>query len=328
MIASRATLFLLKPRLRPRAPPSCPLFSLRLSSNPIYKPRSFHTTPRPQYLEVCVDQVQSLITGLHSISGLPWAATLPLTALIVRSVIVGPLSVISHEAVRRRVALSPLLHAWQHAIRQKVMKKAEDLGPVVCTREIKRAMTRKTRELYSSHECEDWKLFLPLLQIPAFLIVLESVRKMCDAHAGLLGLMFGRPRDPVKESGDDPLDGISQTAASVEHSLSQEGALWFPDLIAPDPLMVLPFLLSGSLLASIYLHSRALPGQTPTKWSRRLTNTLRIMALCIGPATLQVPSALLLYWISSIWVSMGQYFLLDWYHPYPVPITPCKPKAK
>lgn len=328
MIASRATLFLPNPLLRPRALPSCPLFSIRLSSNPIHKSRSFHSTPTPQYLEVCYDQVQNLITGLHSISGLPWAATLPLTALIVRSVIVWPLTATSHAAGRRQLALSPLVHAWQHVIRQKVMKKAADLGPVVCHRMVKRAMTRKKMDLYARHGCEDWRLLLPFLQLPVFLVVIESIRKMCSAHVGLLGLIFGKPKDPVEESGDDSIEEVTQLAASLKQSLSQEGALWFPDLIAPDPLLILPFLLSGSLFANIYLQNRTLPGQTPSKFSRRLTNTLKIIALAIGPATLQVPTALLLYWISSSWVAMGQYFLLDWYHPRQAPSTPCKPKAK
>lgn len=326
MIASRATLF--QPSMRLRAPPPCLLFAIRVSSIPIHKSRSFHTTPRPQYLEVCYEQVQSLITGLHSISGLPWAATLPLTALIVRSIIVGPLSVISHVAGRRRLALSPLVHAWHHVIRRKVMKNAMDLGPKVCDRMVKRAMTRMKTGLYARHGCEEWRLFLPFLQLPVFLVVIESIRKMCAANVGLLGLMFGQPKDPVEESGDHSLGEVTQMATPLEQSLSQEGALWFPDLVAPDPLMILPFLLSGSLLANIYHHNRTLPGQTPSKVSQRLTTTLKIIALAIGPATLQVPSALLLYWISSSWVAMGQYLLLDWYYPRQAPSTPCKPKAK
>lgn len=328
MIASRVTLFLPKPLLRPRALPPCHLFSIRLSPGPVSEFRSFHTTPTPQFLDACFGQVQNLITGLHSLSGLPWVATLPLTALIVRSVIVGPLSLISHKATLRRLALVPLTHAWRAVIRKKVMMKAADQGPVVCDRIVERAMRSKIRELYSRQDCGNLRVLLPLLQVPVFLVVIESIRKMCGTHQGLLGLVTRQDSNPVEESGDDTMEEVSQAAASIEQSLSQEGALWFPDLLAPDPLLVLPFLLSGSLFASISYQDRAKAGQTPSKWSQRLTSTMKIIALAIGPATIQLPSALLLYWISSSLFAIGQHVLLDWYYPRQVPITPCKPQAK
>ena len=328
MLASRVSLSLPRPMLRPGALQPCQASIALSKSGPVYKPRLFHTTPNPQFLGVCFDQVQTLITGLHDISGLPWVATLPLTALIVRSVIVGPLSVVSHEAVNRRLALLPLINAWRLVIRQKGMKKAENRGPAVLDRIVNRALESKIREIYSRHKCGLLKLYLPLLQLPVFLVVIESIRKICGTHEGLLGLVTKQLRDPAEKSEDGTLEGVSQAASAIEQSLSQEGALWFPDLLAPDPLLILPFLLSGSLFANIYYQNRAKPGQKPSKWSYRFTNTMKIMALAIGPATVQVPSALLLYWISSSSLALGQHVFLDWYSPHQVPITPCKPKAK
>ncbi|MCJ1301919.1 hypothetical protein MMC08_004720 [Hypocenomyce scalaris] len=327
-MASRAFLSLQKPFLRSSALQPCQAFTAQLRSNPIYKTRSFHTTPRTQFLDVCFDQVQTIITGLHSVSGLPWVATLPLTALIVRFAIVGPLSLVGHESQRRRLALQPLTNAWKHVIRREVMKEHAKLGPVACNQMAEARLRGKIRELYLRHECGSLRTFLPLLQLPIFLVVIETIRKMCGTHEGLLGLVTNALGDPVEKSGDDTLEGISQTAASVEQSLSQEGALWFPNLLAPDPYLVLPFLLSASLFANIYYLGRANSGQTPSKWSKRLTGTMKIVALAIGPATLQVPSAMLLYWISSSLFAMGQNVLLDLYYPRQIPVTPCKPRSK
>ena len=46
--------------------------------------RKFSTTPRPQFLDECLMQTHSLITGIHDITGLPWAASTPLAALLIR----------------------------------------------------------------------------------------------------------------------------------------------------------------------------------------------------------------------------------------------------
>lgn len=327
MIPSRLFSFLPKPLLRPRALQPCQASAVRSKSGSIHKSRFFHATPAPQFLDVCVDQVQTFITGIHSVSGLPWAASLPLTALIVRSVLIAPLSVIAHKAIGRRLALIPLIHAWKHVIHSRVMRNNRNQGPVMADRLTKRALRSKIRGLYSRHECGPLRLYLPFLQLPVFLIMMESIRRMCAAGEGLLGLLTKGPIDPVEKSRDDILGEVSQTAASLEHSLSQEGALWFPDLLAPDPLLVLPFLLSGSLFASISYESRK-PRLEPSKSTRRFTNALKIMALATGPLTLQAPSALVLYWLSSSLIVNGQHVLLDWYYPRGIPITPCKPKGK
>ncbi|SLM40849.1 Membrane insertase OXA1/ALB3/YidC [Lasallia pustulata] len=328
MFVSRASLTLPKSLSPFRALHPLRVSTVQSRSDPFYVSRFFHTTPAPQFLDVCYDQVQTFIIGVHSISGLPWVASLPLTALIIRSVLVAPLAIVSYQAVRRRLALLPLASAWRHAVRLKVMKKAANLGPVVVDRMVEREMRSKVAALYSRHRCSLWRLYLPLLQLPIFLVVMESVRKMSGTAEGLLGLITKQFGDPVEKSGNDALDNVSQPTGSLQESLSQEGGLWFPDLLAPDPSLVLPFLLSGSLFANAHYQGRAKAGVTLGKRSRRITNILKILALAIGPATLQVPSAMLVYWISSSLFALGQTFLLEWYYPHQVPVTPCKPKPK
>lgn len=52
---------------------------------------------------------------------------------------------------------------------------------------------------------------------------------------------------------------------------------------------------------------------------------MKAFALAIGPMTLQIPSAMLLYWISSSGLAFAQGVLLDIFSPIGNPVTPCVP---
>ncbi|KAI9697060.1 MAG: hypothetical protein M1836_005021 [Candelina mexicana] len=133
----------------------------------------------------------------------------------------------------------------------------------------------------------------------------------------------------------DALDKVGHTARGtfealipVESTFATEGAFWFPDLLVPDPHLLLPFILSGTMFTNIWLNTRLQnDGTEPSVFKRRLTNSLKFVALIIGPATLQMPSAMLVYWISSSSFAMLQNLLLDWIVPLDKPVKPCKPKT-
>lgn len=148
--------------------------------------------------------------------------------------------------------------------------------------------------------------------------------------------------------------GISELATStptapevlspltLEPSFATGGCLWFPDLLVPDPYHVLPFAVSGLLLLHLIPETeaelRSLFGMRPPAGSRRniviaggagrgaraFRRALMVLALVIGPATMDMPVALHLYWASSIGCSLlvtkGVRRLL----PIPkVPVKPC-----
>jgi len=52
---------------------------------------------------------------------------------------------------------------------------------------------------------------------------------------------------------------------------------------------------------------------------------MKLFALAIGPMTLQIPSAMLLYWISSSGMAFVQGVLLDIFSPIGNPVAPCVP---
>lgn len=127
--------------------------------------------------------------------------------------------------------------------------------------------------------------------------------------------------------------GISELASSaaspevlnpltVEPSFATGGCLWFPDLLVPDPYRVLPFAVSGLLLMHLIPETqaelRSLFGMRPPAGQRRniviaggrsrgsmaLRRALIVVALAIGPVTMDMPVALHLYWASSVGCSL------------------------
>lgn len=298
-------------------------------SPPLRNLRSFHNTRRNQFIEPVLGQIHDLLTGFHTFTGLSWAATIPLTAVFVRLCIAEPLQQASHGATQRQLDLLPLTNAWRHVITAQVLHKMGRLGPLRCEREILLAVRAKRIELYKKWRCQYWRNFLPLAQFPVWLAIIETLRRMCGAGEGLLAMASRLFRGTsVETSCESTLEALKSVTIPVEASLAEEGALWFPDLLAPDPLLVLPFLLSGTFFATLHLMSRskARSGRQSSIMVQRYEKALKIFALAIGPVTLQVPSALLLYWISSSMLAMVSRLLIDRLMPFRRPPEPCRPK--
>lgn len=218
------------------------------------------------------------------------------------------------------------------------MHEVGHLGPNVAQNTLLKKIRSKRRELYKRHGCGRWRNYLSLLQIPVFLSVMEALRKMCGSNQGILGMLMGEDK-AVGEAVEAGVQGADTAIAvageevlttamgiPLETSLATEGALWFPNLLLADPHLVLPFVLSGTILLNI------LGGRTPYAamgtWQRRITRSLSLVALCIGPLMLNVPSALLIYWISSSGTAYLQHVLLDKFMPIPKPVLPCVPKGQ
>jgi mitochondrial inner membrane protein COX18 len=293
--------------------------------------------------------------GVHNATGLSWALALPLTAVSLRLFVTLPLAIYQRRAHQRRVALQPLRSAWQAVIRKTAMEKSRHLGPAIVVREVQRRMTRKTFELYRRWKCGLWREWLQILYFPVWLAVIEAIRGMCGAKRGLLGLLADGAGDvvPVIKTSAVPTQTVvqsapegflevgqaaiptanaqSESAANVtfEPSMVTEGMLWFPDLTVADPLHILPFALSATLLLNIYSMGRVgLPSGKEPLWRKRLKRILLTVALAAGPLTLEVPCAMLLYWISSGVVGYVHNLLLDIWMPLQNSIRPCKPVVR
>ncbi|KAG8162754.1 hypothetical protein KVR01_007232 [Diaporthe batatas] len=128
---------------------------------------------------------------------------------------------------------------------------------------------------------------------------------------------------------------------ALEPSFASGGCLWFPDLLAPDPYHILPFAVSGLLLMHVIPQTeaelRSLLGMRPAAGSSRividgarsrgsmaLRRLLVVIALAIGPATMDMPVALHLYWASSVGCSLVVIKGIRRLFPIPrVPVKAC-----
>ncbi|MCJ1469677.1 hypothetical protein MMC07_008313 [Pseudocyphellaria aurata] len=292
--------------------------------------RAFHASPQHRLLDTCVGVVHSALIGIHSFTGLPWVISIPCFALVTRTLLVSPITLYLQKVNCRKASLKPVSLAWIHAIRVKVQQEHGRKGPKACQQEVMKMHRRKMNEIDKRHGVQLWRNLLSFVQVPLFLLVVETLRKMCGAKKGLLGLVTSEvPQEYQSVIEAIPLEqAIAQDDGeelfSFEESFANEGALWFPDLLVPDPLMILPFVLSGSLFLSISYQASRSKDRSQSKWGGRFLNGMRVIALVSGPFTLQVPSAMLLYWISSTLFGLGQVVLMQRYMPAKPPPIPCK----
>ncbi|KAE8148169.1 60Kd inner membrane protein-domain-containing protein [Aspergillus avenaceus] len=269
--------------------------------------RHFHPTRPALFTTELLDASASLIYGVHSISSLPWALSIPLTAVIVRTVVAMPLQIYTKVQARKERALVPVLSAWDKVYRGEVTlrnRKGEDVqleGAAKATRRVMIQVRRKRLELYKRWKIPWYWKPMSLLQIPIWISVMDSIRAMSGSKNGFI---------PWLLSWFEP-GSASAPLVSVEPSLATEGMLWFPDLLAGDPTGILPAVLSLSIVLNIQNGWKG-PGfpqlaDLPTpELTRKLTFKvlqvgLQVLACQIGYSAYitETPTALLLYWITS-----------------------------
>ena len=187
-------------------------------------------------------------------------------------------------------SISPILQAWSHILQRKVNEEHGSLGPEKAEKILKAELKIKKDKLYRIMNVSALKMYSPWLQFPVWLLLIETIRKMSGAPDGLLSLLAKPFSQSIDQDRDATLAAID-SKFPVEHSFSNEGALWFSNLLVPDPQLILPFILSGILFANIYRQTQVAnaSGLAVSKWSKRLSNSFKVVALAIGPLTLQVP---------------------------------------
>lgn len=300
--------------LRPSASSKIPRVFLQLP--PSY--RSFHASPRPQSLDSVLIATHGVLEGLHSFTGLPWAYTMPLAALAIRSILILPISINARRATQKQLDLMPLMNAWQHQYRKQSMREVGHLGPDVANRFVVDKLKNKKKELYSRYNCGTWKHYMSFVQLPVWLVAVETIRKMCGAREGLLKWIESL-FIPNNANESASITDVDLSALLLESNFATEGALWFPNLLIPDPMLILPFMLSGSILLNL-----SSQGNPQSVIMRRFMNSIKVVALAIIPLTLQMPSAMLVYWTSSSLMAWGQAKLLDVFMPITKPVTPSR----
>ncbi|CAO3573158.1 unnamed protein product [Mortierella alpina] len=128
----------------------------------------------------------------------------------------------------------------------------------------------QTQELFAKNDCNPLKsLVLPLLQAPVMISFYLALRDMANL--------------PVPQ-------------------FKEGGIAWFTDLTIADPTYVLPVASSLGFLAIMELGSEAGGVAQP----KAMKNVMRVMAVAMVPLTMNFPSAIFVYWLSSNMFTAGQ----------------------
>ena len=293
----------------------------------IWRPstRAFHASaPRKDPL---VDAIlylpHEMMSLIHTM--IPWYATLPLSAFIARGLLVTTAGTYARSLLARYIGLMPLRQALALQKRDEMLRQRTFRTP----REATLAAKEEVKQVTSALD-KRWNTTLKgqigwtLGQIPIFFVMAETIRQKCGAQDGLLGMgvaaVKGEGTTMVNESGE--LVARVTPTPWFEPSLANEGMLWFPDLLAPDPTGVLPFIVSGLMFSNIYLTKNGPP--TDAKWPTFIRRTLLLVALLIGPLCQHMPAAMMLYWGSSTTSVLLWNVWLDRMYPAPRGYTACK----
>ncbi|KAK9841634.1 hypothetical protein WJX74_009107 [Apatococcus lobatus] len=224
----------------------------------------------------------SLLEALHSTTGLPWWATIPMTAVGLRCA-TFPLLAKSMKA-SQAVSLLFASQAEGRAQQQQPSKARKSL------QQQRDDLWQRWKQMQSAGAAPSpaWLLIYPLVQVPIFATAVIAIRRM--AFSGWPGFADG-------------------------------GALWFPNLCAPAldwstmnaPLgaagLGLPLIIFGASFA----HTQLTFG--PLQSSSRAVGSVRILlewlSIFMLVITLQLPQGPVLYWASSATFTLLQGRLLQ-----------------
>lgn len=297
-----------------------PHHSPKIAQLPALDARQFTVTTRRPFLPECLSQTHTLISGLHGMTGLPWVATIPLFAFLVRTVIHLPLSAYCYNLKVKRLML---YKESRIAVEEKNARLEDrEKSPQERQRIQDKAVNLLWRRMVKQNKVQFWKSYVLYLNVPTWVIVMETIRRMTGTEDGMLSLIAKQLT--AQKGMQNPQFLTPDELVPIEPSLATEGMLWFDNLMIPDPLSILPFILSG-LLYVMYSTRKGIidfqppPGSTSEQLilvrsvNELKARNLKVAALLIGPATLMFPSAMLLYWFSSSLAAVTlQYLFKRW----------------
>ena len=270
--------------------------------------RKFSASTRRPFVDECLLGTHTLISGIHNLTGLPWAATIPLIAFLVKCLIMFPLNAYATRMIAKSHRLCPRLLETRTAVEKKVRQqhgnKSHQERQKILDKEIILARNRMLKE----NGIHFRRTYIIYINVPIWLTMMETIRRMTGTEDGILSLI-NKSSAAVGGKGNPGLS-VTDEVIPIEPSLATEGMLWFDNLMIPDSTMILPFALSG-IVYTMYSYSAATGETSPVPWGTqehanqvkssnlRRRKYQKLISLAIGPATLMFPSAMLLYWFSS-----------------------------
>ncbi|KAI0901102.1 hypothetical protein F4806DRAFT_181137 [Annulohypoxylon nitens] len=272
--------------------------------------RSFSVVPA---IAATVDTTVNAIIGLHAVTHIPWFVLIPCVSIGANIVFRLPFSLYTHNISQRQTKSALVMRGWGWRIPFDIHK--ERIPAHQIQRESDRRFSKALSRIHRGLGTQWWRMLSGLLSAPAWLVGIESIRRICGGPKGILG-NYVVNNLPVTIQGPnvDPSTSsfmIENSGHLLDPSIAYEGCLWFPDLSVADPLHILPFAVSAVMVTHMLskgglkklLGSEEPKGTTvlrsSSKWPRRLQRGAFIMALLMGPCTADMPAAIHLYWLTS-----------------------------
>ncbi|KAJ2303645.1 hypothetical protein IWW54_005663 [Coemansia sp. RSA 2705] len=253
-----------------------------------------------------VELTQILLDSVHSGSalgtlapdGLPWWAAIAGTSVLLRALLLTPLSIYQQRLLKRQAGLEQILAAWVPTIRSslelKLQLQKKELAQKQFDKQLRKRIKAKHSKLLMAQGCHPFfSLLLSLCQMPIWMSMSWALRHLSGQPVGWL-------------------DGPGATFVPAD-GMSTEGLLWFTDLTAVDPTMCLPVIIFATSMGNVLLmHWRArrqtLAGNVSTKslLARGLMAASFVAPFAMALISLQQPSAMVYYWITSSTFGLAQ----------------------
>ncbi|KAF2272721.1 uncharacterized protein EI97DRAFT_198938 [Westerdykella ornata] len=295
--------------------------------------RAFHaTTPRNNIIfDTALYLPHELLQFLHGY--VPWYAAIPMSAFIMRGVLVTTLGSRVRSNVSRYMMLNPLRTAISLSVTERMANSGElgDLKSPQARNALVRARRKEVNALNERWKCTmRGQIGWTFAQLPIFLAFAETLRRMSGYGRGLLRIAtdacgITTPLEAGKQ-GIGVAYGTDIAANPwFDGSLATEGALWFPDLLIPDPTGALPFIVSGLMFTNVYTSTldQELDAQR-SRFSKVLRTTALGLSASLCVLLQYVPASMVLYWASSSASALVWNCWLSWRYPIARGFQPCK----
>ncbi|PHH83374.1 hypothetical protein CDD82_1603 [Ophiocordyceps australis] len=247
------------------------------------------------------------LAAFHHAIGIPWFVTIPLFALVTSGLFRLPCQIMARELASRRKELQPLVIA-SNVYNSSRIPRDYNNGSLNAWKESVAKLTKKSqRDIYRSFGVQRYKSAVALLPAVPALIVIESLRILCGSPHSWLLVYLGLASGP-------------QSAQSlVGSSLVDGGCLWFSDLTAMDPYFILPIFCTSLIARGVWtkLPQKTIPillglgdmGPISSMSARqRAFGRTMLLAPLLPLAVADLPSAIMLFWASSLAISGA----MDW----------------
>jgi len=245
----------------------------------------YRTVSCSKPVEICTDYLIST----HSITGLPWWATIAISTIILRTATTFPILIHQNFNLAKFENVQLKMKTLEKVVGKEITAAVYKYrwSEHKARKEFAKVMMEHYRELIIKENCHPLKsIILIWLHIPIWIVMSVSLRNIIAI------LPTGR-----------------EDVALVNSQFTTEGVAWFQNLLEIDPFYILPLIFGAVNLLNLEVN-RIAKIRVETRNSKIITYLFRGLITVMVPLASQMPSCLTLYWCTSSSLALGQNLLL------------------